>query len=98
MAHILRVQDEAEMVHTKKGESLLAWRDRPCKVFVWAKAEWIYFQLTEETNTTFGGYRLQQDSYTPNKFYVTDEKNKWHGVLSDGPLTKGRKLYVMKVE
>ena len=86
------------MVATKKGHSLDKYYGRACKVFVWAKGEWIYFQLTEETPTTFGGYRLQQDSYDANKFYVTNEKNKWHGVLTDGPLSKGRRFYVMEVD
>lgn len=71
MAYMLRVQDKTEMVATKKGHSLDKYYGRACKVFVWGKGEWIYFQLTEETNTTFGGYRLQQDSYDTNKFYVT---------------------------
>ena len=44
--------------------------------------------------TTISGIRIQQDQYDNNKFYITDEKNKWHGIITDGSLTKRRYIYV----
>lgn len=56
--------------------------------------EYIYIKLISETLTSFSGIRLQQDSFNNKKFYLTDEKNKWHGIISDGSFGKGRIIYV----
>ena len=69
-------------------------QNRICKVEIPSKNAWIYFKFISETSTTISGIRLQQDQYDNNKFYVTDEKNKWHGIITDGSLTKGRWIYV----
>ena len=58
------------------------------------KNERIYFIFIDETETSFSGIRLQQDQYNTNKFYLTDEKNKWHGIIKDGSFTKGRWINV----
>jgi hypothetical protein len=55
---------------------------------------WLYFQIISETKTTFSVIRLQPDNFIPNAFYVTDEKNKFHGLINDGAFTKGRNIYL----
>ena len=87
------VTDHVVHIRTIQGE-LLNLNDRICMVEIPSKHERIYFKFVSETFTSFSGIRLQQDSYDKNKFYVTNEKNKWHGIISDGSFTKGRWIYV----
>ena len=93
MSNIIYISDEFIYIQTKKYEALNL-NNRICKVEIPSKNEWIYFKLIEETNTSFSGIRLQQDQYNNNKFYLTDEKNKWHGIITDGSFSKGRWIYV----
>lgn len=93
MSHIVYLSNECYYVKTNLHVTL-NFQNRICKVEIPSKNEWIYFKFISETLTTFSGIRLQQDQYDNNKFYVTDEKNKWHGIISDGSFTKGRWIYV----
>ena len=93
MSNVIYLSNECSYIKTTQGESLHLI-NRICKVEIQGKNEFIYFKLIEETNTTFSGIRLQQDQYDNNKFYLTDEKNKWHGINRDGSFSKGRWIYV----
>jgi len=93
MSKVIYLQNEPLLMKSKQGETLNL-KNKVCKVYITKSKESIYFLFTEETKTTFGGIRLQRDQYNNNKFYVTDEKNKWHGVNRDGSFTKGRDIYV----
>lgn len=93
MEHIIYLSDEFTKIHTSQGE-YLNLDNRICMVEIPSKNERIYFKYISETATTFSGIRLQQDQYNNKKFYLTDEKNKWHGIISDGSFTKGRWICV----
>ena len=93
MSNIIYLPNECMYIQTKKNEPLNL-NNKICKVEIPSKNEWIYFKFIEETNTSFSGIRLQQDQYNNNKFYLTDEKNKWHGIITDGSFSKGRWIYV----
>ena len=93
MSHIVNLSGECSALKTKQHVTLNL-QNRICKVEIPSKNEWIYFKFISESPTTISGARLQQDQYDNNKFYVTDEKNKWHGIITDGSLTKGRWIYV----
>ena len=93
MSHIVNLSGEWSLVKTKK-QVTLNFQNRICKVEIPSKNEWIYFKFISESSTSISGIRLQQDQYDNNKFYVTDEKNKWHGIITDSSLTKGRWIYV----
>ena len=95
MSHIVYLSNECDYVKTNL-HVILNFQNRICKVEIPSKNVWIYFKFISETLTTISGIRLQQDQYDNNKFYVTDEKNKWHGIISDGSFTKGRWIYVYK--
>ncbi len=79
-----------------KGQHL-GLEGKACKVYFKIKGVWAYFIFTGETDTTYSGIRIQQDEHDKTKFYITDEKNKWHGAIqSDSNLTKtSRELYVL---
>ena len=94
MSHIVYLPNECSFVKTKPHVTLNFLKETICKVEIPSKNEWIYFKFISETPTTISGIRLQQDQYDNNKFYVTDEKNKWYGIITDGSLTKGRYIYV----
>ena len=93
MSHVVYLSNESSLVKTKENETLNLV-DKICKVKILKRNEWIYFKFISETPKTFSGIRLQQDQYDNNKFYVTNEKNKWHGVISDGAFHKGRWISV----
>ena len=93
MSHIFNLSGEWSALKTNQHVTLNL-QNRICKVEIPSKNEWIYFKFISESSTTISGVRLQQDQYDNNKFYVTDEKNKWHGIITDGSLTKGRWIYV----
>ena len=93
MSHIVYLPNECSVVKTKPFVTLNL-QNSICKVEIPSKNVWIYFKIISESHTTISGIRLQQDLYDNNKFYVTDEKNKWHGIITDGSLTKGRYIYV----
>ena len=93
MSHIVNLSGEWSPVKTNQHVTLNL-QNRICKVEIPSKNEWIYFKFISESSTSISGIRLQQDQYDNNKFYVTDEKNKWHGIITDGSLTKGRLIYV----
>ena len=93
MSHIVYLPNECSVVKTTPYVTL-NFQNRICKVEIPTKNEWIYFKFISESPTTISGIRLQQDKYDNNKFYVTDEKNKWHGIVNDGSFTKGRYIYV----
>jgi hypothetical protein len=93
MSNIIYLPNEYTLIKTKGGQQLNL-NNKICKVEIPSKNTWIYFKFTEETDTSFGGIRLQQDSYDNNKFYLTDEKNKWHGIIKNGAFSKGRKIYI----
>ena len=93
MSHVVYLSNESSPVKTKENETLNLV-DKICKVKILKRNEWIYFKFISETPKTFSGIRLQQDQYDNNKFYVTNEKNKWHGVISDGAFHKGRWISV----
>ena len=93
MSHIVNLSGEWSVVKTNQHVTLNL-QNRICKVEIPSKNEWIYFKFITESSTSISGFRLQQDQYDNNKFYVTDEKNKWHGIITDGSLTKGRWIYV----
>ena len=92
MEHIIYLSDEFTNIHTSKDE-YLNLNDRICMIET-RKKERIYFKIISETAKTFTGIRLQQDQYNNNKFYLTDEKNKWHGIINDGSFVKGRWICV----
>ena len=54
------------------------------------------YKVIAETPTTISVQRLQQDTFNPNKYYLTDEINKFHDRIGidDGPPSKGRKITV----
>jgi hypothetical protein len=91
--NIIYLSDTFSHIHTMKGE-LLNLNNRICMVEIPSKHTFIYFKLISETETSFSGIRLQQDTYDNKKFYLTNERNKWHGIISDGAFTKGRWIYV----
>jgi hypothetical protein len=93
MSHIVYLEGEASLVKTKRGVELNL-DGKICKVKIEETNEWLYFKFTTHSNTTFGGIRLQQDQYDNNKFYLTDELNKWHGINQDGAFSKGRQVFV----
>ena len=93
MSYIVNLSGECSALKTNQHVTLNL-QNRICKVEIPSKNEWIYFKFISESSTTISGVRLQQDQYDNNKFYVTDEKNKWHGLITDGSLTKGRWIYV----
>ena len=93
MSHIVNLSGEWSPVKTNQHVTLNL-QNRICKVEIPSKNERIYFKFISESSTSISGIRLQQDQYDNNKFYVTDEKNKWHGIITDGSLTKGRWIYV----
>ena len=93
MSHIVNLSGEWSPVKTNQHVTLNL-QNRICKVEIPSKNKWIYFKFISESSTSISGIRLQQDQYDNNKFYVTDEKNKWHGIITDGSLTKGRLIYV----
>ena len=93
MSYIVNLSGECSALKTNQHVTLNL-QNRICKVEIPSKNEWIYFKFISESSTTISGVRLQQDQYDNNKFYVTDEKNKWHGIITDGSLTKGRWIYV----
>ena len=84
------IDDYCGMVLKTDLDVMLNLQNRICKIYIKNKQEWIYFKVASETAKTLSGYRLQRDQYNNNKFYVTDEKNKWHGIITDGSFTKGR--------
>ena len=96
MEHIIYLTDDLIPIRTIKGE-LLNLTNRICMVEIPSKKERIYFKLVSETLTSFSGIRLQKDQYNNKKFYLTDEKNKWHGINRDGSFTKGRRIYVFNL-
>ena len=96
MEHIIYLSDEITNIHTSQGE-YLNLNDRICMVEIPSKNERIYFKFISETATSFSGLRLQQDQYNNRKFYLTDEKNKWHGIICDGSFAKGRWIYVFNL-
>jgi uncharacterized protein YgiM (DUF1202 family) len=93
MDNIIYLNQEPSLVKTRLHE-MLNLNNKICKLYVRNKNEWIYFKLVEETPTTFSGIRLQPDQYNSQKFYLTDEKNKWNGILADQAFTKSRRIYV----
>ena len=93
MDHIIYLLDEITKIHTSQGQ-YLNLNNKICMIEIPSKNERIYFKFISETETSFSGIRLQQDQYNPKKFYLTDEKNKWHGIINDGPFTKGRWINV----
>ena len=94
MSHIVNLSDRACSRVKTNQQVILNLQNRICKVEIPSKNVWIFFKFISESSTTISGIRLQQDQYNNNKFYVTDEKNKWHGIITDGSLTKGRWIYV----
>jgi len=93
MSHIVYLSNESFVVKTKENETLnLA--NKICKVKIVKRDVWVYFIFISESPKTFSGIRLQQDQYDSNKFYVTEEKNKWHGLVRDGAFHKGRRITV----
>jgi len=93
MDNIIYLNQEPSLVKTRLHE-MLNLNNKICKLYVRNKNEWIYFKLVEETNTTFSGIRLQSDRYNNQKFYLTDERNRWHGILADQAFSKGRWIYI----
>ena len=96
MSHIVYLSSnpfDVTRVRTKENETLNLV-NKICKVKICKKDVWIYFKFISESSKTFSGIRLQQDQYDNNKFYVTDEKNKWNGLVSDGAFHKGRQIFV----
>jgi hypothetical protein len=96
MEHIIYLTNDVTYIHTIKGE-LLNLNNKICMVKIPTKNKRIYFKLVSETLTSFSGIRLQQDQYNDKKFYLTDEKNKWHGIICDGSFVKGRYIYVFNL-
>ncbi len=93
MSNIVYLSNESIRVKTNQ-DITLNLQNRICRVEIPSKNESIYFMFVSETPKTISGIRLQKDQYNNNKFYVTDEKNKWHGIITDGAFTKGRWIYV----
>ena len=93
MTHIVYLTTEPSLVRTKRGMDLNL-NNKICRVLIKEKNEWLYFKFTTETPSGFGGLRLQQDQFNNNKFYVTDEINKWHGINKDGRFSKSRQVFV----
>ena len=90
MSHIFYLPNECYLVRTKVGIELnLA--DKICKVKIRENNEWVYFKFSKQTDTEFGGFRLQQDQYNNNKFY---EINKFREINNDELFSKGCKLFV----
>jgi len=93
MSHIVYLSNDSFVIKTKKNETL-DFVNKICKVKITKRDVWVYFIFIAETASGFSGIRLQQDQYDSNKFYVTEEKNKWHGLVSDGVFIKGRWITV----
>ena len=93
MNHIVYLQGDGYLVRTKKGVELNL-DNKICKIRIKKTNEWLYFKFTTQEPYGFGGLRLQQDKYDNNKFYVTDELNKWHGIIANGLFSKGRQVFV----
>jgi len=93
MSHIVYLSNESFVVKTKENKALNLV-NKICKVKIVKRDVWVYFIFIAETASGFSGIRLQQDQYDSNKFYVTEEKNKWHGLVSDGAFSKGRCITV----
>ncbi len=89
MSNVVYLSNEFDRIKTDQ-DVMLNLQNRICKIYIKSKQEWIYFKVASETAKTLSGYRLQRDQYDNNKFYVTDEKNKWYGIITDGSFTKGR--------
>ena len=93
--HIVNLtQGDWSLVRTKKGVELVGLHGKTCRVQIERTGKWLYFKFTVQKPYGFGGFRLQQDEYDDNKFYVTDELNKWHGIIGNGLLSKGRQVFV----
>ena len=95
--NVIYISKEFSKIRTSRGDALNL-NNRICMVEIPSKNERIYFKLINETATSFSGIRLQQDQYNNKKFYLTGEKNKWHGIISDGAFAKGRWIYVFNNE
>lgn len=93
MSHVIYLRNGENPVKTNLYETL-NWQNRICRMEIPSRNECIYFKFISESPTTISGIRLQQDQYDNTKFYVTDEKNKWHGIIKDGSFTKGRWVYL----
>ena len=93
MNHIVYLQGDGYLVRTKKGVELNL-DNKICKIRIKKTNEWLYFKFTSQEPYGFGGLRLQQDQHDNNKFYVTDELNKWHGIIGNGLFSKGRQVFV----
>jgi hypothetical protein len=93
----LYLPDKCSYIRTKEYE-WFGLTDKICKIYIKGHNEFIFIKCVKETATGFSGVRLQQDKYNDKKFYLTDEKNKWHGLISDGALGKGRSIYVYNYE
>ena len=65
-----------------------------CKIFIPSKNKWLYIKIINECKSSFSGIRLQQDDFNNKKFYLTDEKDKWHGIIQDGKFSKGRYIFI----
>jgi len=98
MDHIVYIKEtNPTQVKTVIGENLNL-NGRICKIHFVEKDVWMYLKIVSETLTSFSCVRLQQDQYNDQKFYVTDEKNKFHGIINDGSLTKGRIIYLVDTQ
>jgi len=98
MDHIVYIQDtEPIQLKTVIGGDLNL-NNRICKIHFVEKDVWMYLKIISETSTSFSCIRLQQDQYNNQKFYITDEKNKFHGIINDGSLTKGRIIYLVDTQ
>jgi hypothetical protein len=93
MSNIVYLPGECTLIRTKVGVKLNL-DNKICKIRIKKTNEWLYFKFTEQKTYGFGGLRLQPDQYNNNKFYVTDELNKWHGIIGDGLFSKGRQIFV----
>lgn len=93
MNHVVYLQGDGSLVRTKVGVELNL-DNKICKIRIKKTNEWLYFKFTAQKRYGFGGLRLQQDQYDNNKFYVTDELNKWHGIIDNGLFSKGRQVFV----
>jgi hypothetical protein len=90
---IIYLPQESVLVKTKQNEKLNL-NGRYIKLYITNKNIWIYLQIISETPTSFSVLRLQPDQYNERKFYLTDEKNKFHGLIKDGSLGKSRNIYL----
>jgi hypothetical protein len=91
---VLQPNEESwRLEKTKSYEPLQHLFGSICRVYIEKKDIWIYFKLTEETQTTFGGFRLQQNETDKTRFVLTQDKNKW-SPHTDGAFSKQRWIYV----